>query len=58
MTTEANAGFRAFHYGDRDHREVDFVRLRQRLAEGARWSEELVEEIAPWAVRETAGTAR
>jgi 6-oxocyclohex-1-ene-carbonyl-CoA hydrolase len=58
MMTEANAGFRAFHYGDRDHREVDFVRLRQRLAEGARWSEELVEEIAPWAVRETAATAR
>jgi len=49
MMTEANAGFRAFHYGDKNHREVDFVRLRQRLAEGARWSEELVEEIAPWA---------
>src|ERR1051326_5354034 len=49
MMTEANAGFRAFHYGDRNQREVDFVRLRQRLAEGAVWSEELVEEIAPWA---------
>jgi 6-oxocyclohex-1-ene-carbonyl-CoA hydrolase len=48
MMTEANAGFRAFHYGDKKNREVDFVRLRQRLAEGARWSEELVEEIAPW----------
>lgn len=54
MMTEANAGFRAFHFGQRDHREVDFVRLRQRLAEGARWSEDLVEEIAPWAVSETA----
>jgi hypothetical protein len=31
---------------------VDFVRLRQRLAEGARWSEELIAEIAPWAVPE------
>ena len=49
MMTEANAGFRAFHYGDKKNREVDFVRLRQRLAQGARWSEELIEEIAPWA---------
>ncbi len=48
MMTEANAGFRAFHYGTKDEREVDFVRLRQRLAEGARWSDELVREIAPW----------
>jgi 6-oxo-cyclohex-1-ene-carbonyl-CoA hydrolase len=49
MMTEANAGFRAFHYGGRHQREVDFVRLRQRLAEGARWNEDLVREIAPWA---------
>lgn len=48
MMTEANAGFRAFHYGDKKNREVDFVLLRRRLAQGARWSEELVEEIAPW----------
>lgn len=48
MMTEANAGFRAFHYGSRDSREVDFVRLRQRLAEGAKWNEDLVREIAPW----------
>lgn len=25
-----------------------FVRLRQRLAQGARWSQELMEEVAPW----------
>ena len=48
MMTEANAGFRAFHYGDKKNREVDFVLLRQRLAQGTRWSEELIEEIAPW----------
>jgi 6-oxo-cyclohex-1-ene-carbonyl-CoA hydrolase len=54
MTTEANAGFRAFHYGDKNQREVDFVLLRQRLAEGARWDEELIEEIAPWAVEHAA----
>src|SRR5581483_1263813 len=46
MMTEANAGFRAFHHGDKKNREVDFVLLRQRLAHGARWSEELIEEIA------------
>jgi 6-oxo-cyclohex-1-ene-carbonyl-CoA hydrolase len=51
MMTEANAGFRAFHYGSRDAREVDFVRLRQRMAEGAKWNEDLVREIAPWAAR-------
>jgi 6-oxo-cyclohex-1-ene-carbonyl-CoA hydrolase len=48
MMTEANAGFRAFHYGSKDRREVDFIRLRQRLAQGARWNEALVQEIAPW----------
>ncbi len=51
MMTEANAGFRAFHYGTKNEREVDFIRLRQRLAEGAHWSEELVEEIAPWTAK-------
>lgn len=55
MMTEANAGFRAFHYGSKHEREVDFVRLRQRLAQGAPWSEELMEEVAPWiAQNETA----
>jgi len=48
MMTEANAGFRAFHSGTKEQREVDFIRLRRRLADGAAWSEELIEEIAPW----------
>jgi 6-oxocyclohex-1-ene-carbonyl-CoA hydrolase len=48
MMTEANAGFRAFHYGTKQQREVDFVLLRRRLAEGAKWGEELIGEIAPW----------
>ena len=48
MMTEAKAGFRAFHYGTRENREVDFVRLRQRLAEGATWNDDLIREIAPW----------
>jgi 6-oxocyclohex-1-ene-carbonyl-CoA hydrolase len=48
MMTEARAGFRAFHYGTKDQREVDFILLRRRLAEGVPWSDELIEEIAPW----------
>ena len=48
MMTEANAGFRAFHYGTKQQREVDFLLLRRKLAEGEKWSEELIEEIAPW----------
>jgi len=48
MMTEANAGFRAFHYGTKQQREVNFIKLRQRLAQNAAWNEELIEEIAPW----------
>jgi 6-oxo-cyclohex-1-ene-carbonyl-CoA hydrolase len=45
MMTEGRAGFRAFNEGTKDCREVDFLLLRRRLAEGAAWSEELVEEV-------------
>ena len=48
MMTEARAGFRAFHYGSKEQREVDFILLRRRLAEGVPWSDELIQEIAPW----------
>ncbi len=51
MMTEANAGFRAFHYGGKNKREVDFVLLRQRLAEGVKWSEDLIREVAPWTAK-------
>ena len=48
MMTEAKAGFRAFHEGTRETgREVDFVELRRRLAEGEAWSDELVRAISP-----------
>jgi len=53
MMTEANAGFRAFHHGTRQQREVDFILLRRRLAAGAAWSEELIAEIAPWVKAES-----
>jgi len=47
MMTEGRAGFRAFHFGPRDRREVDFLLLRRRLAEGRTWDDDLTEEIQP-----------
>jgi 6-oxo-cyclohex-1-ene-carbonyl-CoA hydrolase len=47
MMTEANAGFRAFNEGEKGNREVDFVSLRRRLAEGERWSEDLIQAVHP-----------
>jgi 6-oxo-cyclohex-1-ene-carbonyl-CoA hydrolase len=57
MMTEARAGFRAFHEGPRDRREVDFVELRRRLAAGATWDDELFAAIHPVPAA-TAGSAR
>lgn len=45
MMTEGRAGFRAFHEGSKECREADFLLLRQRLAEGAKWGDALTEEI-------------
>jgi 6-oxo-cyclohex-1-ene-carbonyl-CoA hydrolase len=45
MMTEGRAGFRAFHEGGRECREPDFVLLRQRLAAGAVWNDELTEAV-------------
>ena len=47
MMTEAKAGFRAFNEGPKGRREVDFVRLRQLLAQGHPWDDELIREISP-----------
>lgn len=45
---EAKTGFRAFNEGTRETgREIDFVALRQALAKGAPWTEELVESLMP-----------
>jgi len=50
MMTEARAGFRAFNEGTKETgREVDFVALRQALAQGTPWSDELTENIMPGA---------
>jgi 6-oxo-cyclohex-1-ene-carbonyl-CoA hydrolase len=45
MMTEANAGFRAFNEGSRACREADFLLVRRRLAEGAKWGEEMIQEV-------------
>lgn len=47
MMTEAKAGFRAFNEGPKGKREVDFVKLRQMLAEGHPWDDELIRAISP-----------
>jgi len=53
MTTEARAGFRAFNQGTRETgREIDFVRLRQALAAGTPWSDQLTESLMPRAAQE------
>jgi 6-oxo-cyclohex-1-ene-carbonyl-CoA hydrolase len=47
MATEAKAGFPAFHFGPKGSREVDFLLLRRRLAEGRPFDEALIREISP-----------
>ncbi len=50
MMTEARAGFRAFNEGNRDvGREVDFVSVRQAVANGATWSEDFTDSLMPGA---------
>jgi 6-oxo-cyclohex-1-ene-carbonyl-CoA hydrolase len=48
MMDEARTGFRAFNEGNREvGREIDFVALRQALAKGAPWTEDLIESLIP-----------
>lgn len=48
MMNEARTGFRAFNEGTRETgREIDFVKLRQGLARGVPWTEELIESLMP-----------
>jgi len=45
MMTEGRTGFRAFNEGTKKCREADFLLMRRRLAEGAVWGPEFVEEL-------------
>jgi 6-oxo-cyclohex-1-ene-carbonyl-CoA hydrolase len=45
MMNEGRTGFRAFNEGSKECREADFLLLRRRLAEGATWGDELIEEV-------------
>ena len=47
MMTEAKAGFKAFNEGPKDNREIDFIKLRQLLAQGKEWNDEMIEAISP-----------
>jgi 6-oxo-cyclohex-1-ene-carbonyl-CoA hydrolase len=48
MMTEARAGFRAFNEGSRETgREIDFVELRQALAKGTPWTNEVTDSLMP-----------
>jgi 6-oxo-cyclohex-1-ene-carbonyl-CoA hydrolase len=50
MMTEARAGFRAFNEGTKETgREIDFVKLRQALAKGAPWTDQLTSSVMPGA---------
>ncbi len=50
MMNEARTGFRAFNEGNREvGREIDFVALRQALAQGVPWTPELIESLMPGA---------
>ena len=56
MMTEGRAGFRAFNEGPKDRREVDFIKLRQLLAQGHPWNDELLHAVSPQFQKE--GAAR
>ncbi|MBL6958117.1 MAG: 6-oxocyclohex-1-ene-1-carbonyl-CoA hydratase [Rhodospirillales bacterium] len=48
MMNEARTGFRAFNEGTKETgREIDFVALRQALAQGTPWTEELIDSLMP-----------
>ncbi|MCF8460952.1 MAG: 6-oxocyclohex-1-ene-1-carbonyl-CoA hydratase [Flavobacteriales bacterium] len=47
MMTEGKAGFRAFNDGPKNDREIDFIKLRQLLAEGKEWNDEMHRAISP-----------
>ena len=39
--------FQAFNFGPKGNRECDFVKVRQLLAEGHEWNQEMFEAVSP-----------
>jgi 6-oxo-cyclohex-1-ene-carbonyl-CoA hydrolase len=58
MMTEGKAGFQAFNEGPRGQREVDFIKLRQLLAAGQPWNDDLVRAISPQYQPQLVGTPK
>ncbi len=54
MNAEAAAGFPAFQFGARDEREIDFIKLRRAIAEGAAFDQELIRSVLPPSARDKA----
>lgn len=47
MMSEGKAGFRAFNDGPKNDREINFIKLRQLLAEGKEWNDDMHKAISP-----------
>jgi len=54
MMTEAKAGFKAFNEGPKNDREINFIKLRQLLADGNEWNDEMHKAISPQYKKEKA----
>ncbi|MBK9400166.1 MAG: 6-oxocyclohex-1-ene-1-carbonyl-CoA hydratase [Bacteroidetes bacterium] len=54
MMSEAKAGFKAFNEGPKNNREIDFIKLRQLLAKGKVWDDEMHQLISPQYLTEKA----
>ncbi len=58
MNTEAQMGFAAFHFGDKQERQIDFLALRRAYAAGRTVDRELLLEVLPESARQRmAGSA-
>ena len=47
MNTEGALGFKAFHYGDKLNREIDFIKLRCLYAEGKKFYYNIFNAVLP-----------
>lgn len=50
MMTEGKMGFRTFERAPKEERQVDYIAMRQLLAQGERYGDSLSKECAPYAI--------